>query len=171
MFRHGEKQKLQKLKSTTQSGGEKAVSTTLFLMALQSLSKFPFRVVDEINQGMDPKNERNVFKQVRRICECVIHMHSMKRMFDVCVLTRSWVCIQIVRNASKEGTPQYFLVTPKLLSGLEYNERTTIMVVYNGHYMMPHQEYRPRQRKHSRACVCVCVCVCVGGSLVYYRFI
>jgi chromosome segregation ATPase len=29
-------------------------------MALQELSNSPFRVVDEINQGMDPRNERLV---------------------------------------------------------------------------------------------------------------
>lgn len=43
-----------------QSGGERAVSTAFYLMALQSLARAPFRVVDEINQGMDPRNERSV---------------------------------------------------------------------------------------------------------------
>eukprot|EP00057_Strongylocentrotus_purpuratus_P015760 XP_011670234.1 PREDICTED: structural maintenance of chromosomes protein 5-like [Strongylocentrotus purpuratus] len=33
-------------------------------MALQELNKCPFRVVDEINQGMDPSNERKVFEFV-----------------------------------------------------------------------------------------------------------
>lgn len=33
-----------------QSGGERSVSTMLYLMALQELTKCPFRVVDEINQ-------------------------------------------------------------------------------------------------------------------------
>jgi chromosome segregation ATPase len=40
------------------------VSTILYLMALQELSKSPFRVVDEINQGMDPRNERLVHGQL-----------------------------------------------------------------------------------------------------------
>ena len=31
------------------------------MMALQALTKVPFRCVDEINQGMDEKNERRVF--------------------------------------------------------------------------------------------------------------
>uniref|UniRef100_A0A4W4FIK2 Structural maintenance of chromosomes protein 5 n=1 Tax=Electrophorus electricus TaxID=8005 RepID=A0A4W4FIK2_ELEEL len=44
-----------------QSGGERSVSTMLYLMALQELNRCPFRVVDEINQGMDPVNERRVF--------------------------------------------------------------------------------------------------------------
>ncbi|XP_064295494.1 structural maintenance of chromosomes protein 5 isoform X3 [Phalacrocorax carbo] len=47
-----------------QSGGEKSVSTMLYLMSLQELNRCPFRVVDEINQGMDPVNERRVFDMV-----------------------------------------------------------------------------------------------------------
>ncbi|XP_049751473.1 structural maintenance of chromosomes protein 5 isoform X2 [Elephas maximus indicus] len=47
-----------------QSGGERSVSTMLYLMALQELNRCPFRVVDEINQGMDPDNERKVFEMV-----------------------------------------------------------------------------------------------------------
>ena len=43
-----------------QSGGERAVSTVFYLMSLQTLTRSPFRVVDEINQGMDPRNERLV---------------------------------------------------------------------------------------------------------------
>ena len=39
-------------------GGERSVSTALYMMALQSLTKVPFRCVDEINQGMDEVNER-----------------------------------------------------------------------------------------------------------------
>lgn len=46
------------LDSHRQSGGERSVSTIFYLMALQSLARAPFRVVDEINQGMDPRNER-----------------------------------------------------------------------------------------------------------------
>lgn len=42
-------------------------------MALQSLARSPFRVVDEINQGMDPRNERMVYE---RMVEIVCHEHS-----------------------------------------------------------------------------------------------
>jgi structural maintenance of chromosomes protein 5 len=40
------------------------VSTIMYLMSLQELAKAPFRVVDEINQGMDPRNERMVHSQM-----------------------------------------------------------------------------------------------------------
>ncbi|CAM9826848.1 unnamed protein product, partial [Ectocarpus fasciculatus] len=36
------------------------------MSASQDLQHSPFRVVDEINQGMDPKNERQVFSRIVR---------------------------------------------------------------------------------------------------------
>ncbi|XP_006816752.1 structural maintenance of chromosomes protein 5-like, partial [Saccoglossus kowalevskii] len=55
---------LRELTSYYQSGGERSVSTILYMMALQELNRCPFRVVDEINQGMDHNNERKVFELV-----------------------------------------------------------------------------------------------------------
>ncbi|KAL1623658.1 Structural maintenance of chromosomes protein 5 [Neofusicoccum ribis] len=59
-----EQEQLSILDSHRQSGGERAVSTIFYLMALQSLARSPFRVVDEINQGMDPRNERMVHERM-----------------------------------------------------------------------------------------------------------
>lgn len=87
------------------SGGEKTVSTMLYLMALQELNRCPFRVVDEINQGMDPMNERRVFEMV-------------------------------VETACKKRTSQYFFITPKLLQDLTYNDKMTVLFVYNGPSML-----------------------------------
>jgi chromosome segregation ATPase len=61
-----ETEQLQLLTGQRQSGGERAVSTTLYLMSLQELARSPFRVVDEINQGMDPRNERMIHEQIVR---------------------------------------------------------------------------------------------------------
>lgn len=73
-------------------------------MALQSLARSPFRVVDEINQGMDPRNERMVHE----------------RMVDI---------------ACQEFTSQYFLITPKLLTGLRYDRRMKVLCIASGEYM------------------------------------
>ncbi|KAI9789138.1 MAG: Structural maintenance of chromosomes protein 5 [Candelina submexicana] len=62
-----EHEQLSILDSHRQSGGERAVSTIFYLMALQSLARAPFRVVDEINQGMDPRNERMVHERMVNI--------------------------------------------------------------------------------------------------------
>ncbi|KAL1509021.1 hypothetical protein ABEB36_003827 [Hypothenemus hampei] len=58
-YRSGEP--LQELNTTIQSGGERAVATAAFMLALQELTPVPFRCVDEINQGMDANNERRIF--------------------------------------------------------------------------------------------------------------
>jgi len=74
-------------------------------MALQSLARAPFRVVDEINQGMDQKNERLV--------------HA--RMVDIA--------------CAESSASQYFLVTPKLLNGLKYHESMKVHCIASGEYM------------------------------------
>ena len=43
-------EQLQELTAWQQSGGEKSVSTMMYMIALQEMTKCPFRVVDEINQ-------------------------------------------------------------------------------------------------------------------------
>lgn len=80
------------------------MATAFFLLALQGSAQAPFRVVDEINQGMDPRNERMV--------------HD--RMVEI---------------ACREHSSQYFLVTPKLLTGLRYDEGMTVLCVASGAYM------------------------------------
>ncbi|XP_046478425.1 structural maintenance of chromosomes protein 5 isoform X1 [Neodiprion pinetum] len=58
---------LQELTRTHQSGGERAVTTAIYMIALQELSTVPFRCVDEINQGMDAINERRIFELIVNI--------------------------------------------------------------------------------------------------------
>ena len=82
-------------------------------MALQSLARSPFRVVDEINQGMDPRNER--------------HVHEM--MVDV-------AC----GDGEIEQGSQYFLITPKLLTDLKYKPGMKVHCIASGEYMP--QDYR-----------------------------
>ena len=105
------------LDSHRQSGGERAVSTIFYLMALQSLSQAPFRVVDEINQGMDPRNERMV--------------HG--RMVDVACGAGSQAGDGSQGpNAEDDAGGQYFLITPKLLSGLKYRRGMRVLNIVSG---------------------------------------
>ncbi len=72
---------------------------------------FPLsRCVDEINQGMDARNERLVF--------------------DL-----------LVQISCRESSSQYFLLTPKLLPNLEYDERMNVLVVHNGKEMCEHEQW------------------------------
>ncbi|OQR85040.1 structural maintenance of chromosomes protein 5 [Achlya hypogyna] len=102
--------KLTRMTAEEQSGGEKSVGTIMYLMALQSLTKCPFRVVDEINQGMDIHNERKVFKR-------------------------------ITRSSCGGKLPQYFLITPKLITGLEYHRDTKVLFILNGAYNIRQNEW------------------------------
>lgn len=99
-----ENETLQILDQHRQSGGERSVSTIFYLMSLQSLARAPFRVVDEINQGMDARNERMVHE----------------RMVEI---------------ACWEHNSQYFLITPKLLTGLSYDPRMKVLCIASGEYM------------------------------------
>lgn len=55
---------MQTLSAQVHSGGERAVSTIMFLMALNTIVQSPLRIVDEINQGMDERNERLVMRRI-----------------------------------------------------------------------------------------------------------
>lgn len=54
---------------------------------------------------------------------------------------------QVVRAASKEDTPQYFLVTPKLLPDLTYTEDMVVLVVFNGPANMNQEQWERSLRK------------------------
>ncbi|KAF7327365.1 Purine nucleoside phosphorylase [Mycena kentingensis (nom. inval.)] len=53
-------EKLQLLTAHRQSGGERSLTTILYLMSLTEEARAPFSLVDEINQGMDQRAERIV---------------------------------------------------------------------------------------------------------------
>lgn len=95
---------LKQLDSHTQSGGERAVSTVLYMIALQEFTTAPFRVVDEINQGMDPRNERIVHKaMVENACaentsqyflitpKLLTNLYYHENMRIHCVMAGSWI--------------------------------------------------------------------------------
>ncbi|KAI6127379.1 hypothetical protein EDD16DRAFT_283257 [Pisolithus croceorrhizus] len=55
-----DKEKLTLLTGQRQSGGERSLTTILYLMSLTEEARTPFSLVDEINQGMDQRAERAV---------------------------------------------------------------------------------------------------------------
>jgi chromosome segregation ATPase len=108
-FREGIKSSV--LSAQRHSGGERSVSTIMYLMALQGMMVSPFRCVDEINQGLDDRNERLVFK---RIIENSCKPPGPAGLTD--------------------HAGQYFLITPKLLPNL-YDmevEAMTVLFIFNG---------------------------------------
>ncbi|KAF8237930.1 P-loop containing nucleoside triphosphate hydrolase protein [Tricholoma matsutake] len=61
-FRDSEK--LQLLTAHRQSGGERSLTTILYLLSLTEEARAPFSLVDEINQGMDQRAERTVHNEM-----------------------------------------------------------------------------------------------------------
>ncbi|KAM7356002.1 structural maintenance of chromosomes 5 [Cochliomyia hominivorax] len=55
---------LQPLSRNVQSGGERAVAIAVYTLSMQHITHVPFRCVDEINQGMDARNERKIFEML-----------------------------------------------------------------------------------------------------------
>ena len=60
---------LRELSAAHHSGGEKMVATMLYLFAMQGMARAAFRVVDEMNQGMDPHNERAVLSMMMQLAD------------------------------------------------------------------------------------------------------
>lgn len=99
---------LKALNDKFQSGGEKSISSIFFILSLNELISLPFRVIDEINQGMDSINERNA------------HSH-------------------LVQSACEKNL-QYFLITPKLLTGLYYHKKVTIHCIFTNNFFKNKKE-------------------------------
>jgi hypothetical protein len=139
------------LSGARHSGGERAVSTIMYLMALQQMTSAPFRVVDEINQGMDDRNERLVFSRIVQSC-CrdaqtlkiekeqdglkegpVIKASPSFSRASMSSSSGSSTPIELIKREQRQHS-QYFLVSPKLLQGLKAldNDDVTVLLVLNG---------------------------------------
>lgn len=101
------------LSSQVQSGGERSVSTIMYLMAMQDMMCAPFRCVDEINQGLDDRNERLVFKRI---------VENSSR--------------PVGPGGPTDHAGQYWLITPKLLPNLTDMEvpAMNVICIFNGPY-------------------------------------
>eukprot|EP01068_Selenidium_serpulae_P021001 Selendium_serpulae@DN9518_c0_g1_i1.p1 len=144
---------LQQLSVSNQSGGERSVATMMFVLALQRLSCAPFRVVDEINQGLDAKNERKMFELITTIADPFLeeatvlappnarpavaaadddrmddgrrgaHRSPRSRGAESDAPATSRVAPQTMK--------QYVILTPQVVSGVKYR-RINVCYVHNG---------------------------------------
>ena len=117
---------MQALSSHRQSGGEKSVSIMIYVMALQGEVQMPFRLVDEMNQGMDQRNERLIHGLV---VETVCGTQGR-------VVNNNLPAMDGQRQEPKKDSGgQYFLITPKLLPDLMYHEHMRVLTVFNGEWL------------------------------------
>lgn len=84
-----EMEDLQNLTAFRQSGGEKSLTTVMFLLALQQCQPAPFRLVDEVNQGMDSINERKVFEILKEMGETSQFFIITPKLIDDIVFSKN----------------------------------------------------------------------------------
>lgn len=125
-------------------------------MSLQSLTRSPFRVVDEINQGMDPRNERLVHRRMVGIAcggDGLLRDSVAENHHEVNGMEKSFDSVTVgngdggeddvlgdggeVGGGGGKGVPQsqYFLITPKLLPSLTYARGMRVLCIASGEYM------------------------------------
>ena len=148
--RHGRTQ-MQQLSAGRQSGGEKSVTTMLYLLCLQSVTDAPFRIVDEINQGMDPVNEEKIFSHIVQASSTMQNVNASIRRKGRRAADREQKgdddeveskeaaaeddekddeeSLIVVSDDSPSASPQYILVSPKLLPGLNMPEDVGMRVL------------------------------------------
>ena len=139
--RKGETPHLNTLSGSFHSGGEKSVTTMLYLLSLQEVTNAPFRIVDEINQGMDPSNEEAIFNQiVYASSHYSDHSHSIQRAGERAGRgedpddedEKEEAEVGLARRMKEEAkltSPQYILVSPKLLPNLSMPEEVGLRVI------------------------------------------
>lgn len=119
MVKFRDTESLQLLTSTRQSGGERSVSTMLYLLALQDLTNCPFRAVDEINQvrccvvglangRLCPLVAVQCYMPSTCCLASSMHLQGMDPVNERKVFNL------IVDAVSGLSTAQYFLFTPKV---------------------------------------------------------
>ncbi|KAI0312233.1 hypothetical protein OF83DRAFT_1067545, partial [Amylostereum chailletii] len=59
-------EQLQQLTAHRQSGGERSLTTILYLMSTTEQARAPFSLVDEISQGMNQRAERTVHNELAK---------------------------------------------------------------------------------------------------------
>lgn len=91
----------------------------MYLMSLVEHARPPFSLVDEINQGMDQNYERAVHNSLVNV-----------------------TCAASNASNAAVTSGQYFLVTPKLLTDLNYHPRLKVLCIFNGEWLPEKDENR-----------------------------
>jgi len=99
------------LTSGSFSGGETSAITMIYLLSLQAVCHVPFRIVDEINQGMDHMNERRILELAGQMC--------------------------YQRQEDGSRPPQMFIFSPTMLTQMPWSElhsQTRFHIIMNGQF-------------------------------------
>ncbi|CDU18037.1 structural maintenance of chromosomes protein 5, putative [Plasmodium yoelii] len=110
-----------------QSGGERSLSTMLYILSIQKLTKNGFYVLDELNQGLDQINEKKIFELLSCLSNPVLyeqhflHQHHYKYI-----------------NIDYKSKPQYFILTPQIIRNIPFKD-ITVHYLFNGFGVIENQ--------------------------------
>ncbi|XP_074875788.1 structural maintenance of chromosomes protein 5 isoform X3 [Buteo buteo] len=100
----------------------------------QNISQVKERWLNPLKKLIEQINGKfsNFFSSMQCVGEVDLHVENEgmdpmneRRVFEL-----------VVKTACKESTSQYFFITPKLLQNLTYNDKMTVLFVYNGPFML-----------------------------------
>lgn len=92
-------------------------------------------MVDEINQGMDPRNERLVHKRMVGIATGSDEGSALSHAESNGDGNGNGAGAEANGIRSGGSSSQYFLITPKLLHGLDYASGMQVLCISSGEYM------------------------------------
>ncbi|XP_063035727.1 structural maintenance of chromosomes protein 5 isoform X4 [Melospiza melodia melodia] len=118
----------------------------------QNISQIKEKWINLLKVMIEQINEK--FSKFFSSMQCVgeVDLHKENEGMDPTNERR--VFEMVVETACKKRTSQYFLITPKLLQNLTYNDRMTVLFVYNGPFMLETykwnlKRFKKRQRRLS----------------------
>ncbi|CBZ55568.1 DEHA2A05324p, related [Neospora caninum Liverpool] len=127
--------------NTRHSGGERSLCTVLYLLAVQAYAREGFRVLDEINQGLDGEKEKKLFALLTRVAQGWEGDESTQPGQEALPATPTQM------SASPSGSPvsvhappnagggvQYVLLTPQLVKGTDYSA-VCVHFPFNGRHL------------------------------------
>ncbi|KYN98879.1 hypothetical protein PGSY75_1123800 [Plasmodium gaboni] len=103
-----------------QSGGERSLTTMLYILSIQKLTKNGFYVLDELNQGLDHVNEQKIFQ----LLSCLSNPNMYKQYF---LHNYNYKYIHI----DYYSIPQYFILTPQIIRNIVFKD-ITVHYLFNG---------------------------------------
>ncbi|KMZ93040.1 SMC family domain-containing protein [Plasmodium vivax Mauritania I] len=103
-----------------QSGGERSLTTMLYILSIQKLTKNGFYVLDELNQGLDHTNEKKIFELLSCLSNPSMYKQHFMHHYD-------YRHIQI----DYQSKPQYFILTPQIIRDIFFRD-ITVHYLFNG---------------------------------------
>ncbi|GAW81006.1 SMC family, C-terminal domain containing protein [Plasmodium gonderi] len=110
-----------------QSGGERSLTTMLYILSIQKLTKNGFYVLDELNQGLDNTNEKKIFELLSCLSNPSMYKQHFMHHYD-------YKYIQIDYHSK----PQYFILTPQIIRDIFF-KGITVHYLFNGFGVLSNQ--------------------------------